>query len=78
LREARCERLILCIDEERCCSDDEFSAVAAHVVRYRRKLDPRAVLAMVDPSAYRALPPAKARRGKGERTHPRSQTDEVL
>ncbi len=78
LREARCERLILCIDEERCCSDDALSAVAAHVVRYRKKLDPRAVLAMVDPSAYRALPPAKAKRGKGGHTQARSQSDEAL
>ena len=39
-----------------------------HVVRYRRKVDPRAVLAIVDPSAYAALPEPKAgaKRLRGE------------
>ncbi len=50
LRRAQLERLILCIDEERCCSDESL-AVSARVIRYRRKVDPRAVLAIVDPGA---------------------------
>jgi hypothetical protein len=66
LRAARCERLLVCVDEERCCSD-ELCELDAQVVRYRRKLDPRAVLAKVDPLAFEALPPAKPRRGRGER-----------
>jgi predicted nuclease of restriction endonuclease-like RecB superfamily len=47
LREAKLERLIVCIDEDRCCSD-ELLALEARVVRFRRKVDPRAVLAIVE------------------------------
>lgn len=68
LRAANIERLILCIDEERCCTE-EARDLSGHVVRYRRKVDPRAVLAIVDPSAYAALPEPKAgpKRRRGER-----------
>jgi predicted nuclease of restriction endonuclease-like RecB superfamily len=54
LREARIDRLILCVDEERCCADGLFE-FDAHVIRYRRKVDPRAVLAIVDPGALPAV-----------------------
>ncbi len=47
LRQANIERLILCIDEERCCTD-ELLAIDARVVRYRRKVDPRAVLRVLE------------------------------
>jgi predicted nuclease of restriction endonuclease-like RecB superfamily len=46
LRAAGLEQLILCIDEQRCCAD-ELLELNARVVRYRRKLDARAVLAIV-------------------------------
>jgi uncharacterized protein len=44
LREANIRDLILCIDEERRCGDEEFPP-AARIVRYRRRIDPLAVLA---------------------------------
>jgi predicted nuclease of restriction endonuclease-like RecB superfamily len=49
LREARIENLILCIDEARGCGDDELPS-SAKVVRYRRSIDARAVLAILEPS----------------------------
>lgn len=64
LRAARCERLIVCIDEERCCGDEPLD-LDAHVVRFRRRLDARAVLAKVDPRAHAALPPVKPARRRG-------------
>lgn len=66
LRVARCDRLIVCIDDERRCSDEPLD-LDAHVVRYRRTIDPRAVLAKIDPRAYEALPPAKPPRGHSAR-----------
>jgi predicted nuclease of restriction endonuclease-like RecB superfamily len=66
LSAARCDRLIMCIDAERCCSDEPID-LDAHVVRYRRRLDPRAVLAKVDPLAYEALPAAKPTKRGGRR-----------
>jgi uncharacterized protein len=63
LRAACCERLIVCIDEQRCCGDETLD-LDAQVVRYRRRLDPRAVLAKVDPRAYEALPSKKPRAGR--------------
>jgi predicted nuclease of restriction endonuclease-like RecB superfamily len=47
LREAKLERLIVCLDVERCCSDDALPA-DARVLRFRRKVDPRAVLALIE------------------------------
>lgn len=44
LRQARIENLILCIDEARACGDGEWPA-HARVVRFRRRVDPAAVLA---------------------------------
>jgi uncharacterized protein len=55
LRAARIERLILCIDEARCCGDGELEAIGT-VLRYRRRVDPRAVLAIVDPLQFSRLP----------------------
>jgi hypothetical protein len=46
LRAARLDNLILCIDELRGCADGDVPAGAA-VVRYRRRIDPAAVLACV-------------------------------
>ncbi len=49
LREAKIQNLILCIDEARGCADDEMP-VSATVIRFRRTIDPRAVLAVLEPS----------------------------
>jgi len=48
LREAKIENLILCIDEARGCSDEELPA-SAKVLRFRRTVDPRAVLTILEP-----------------------------
>ncbi|HEX7477014.1 MAG TPA: DUF790 family protein [Polyangiales bacterium] len=55
LRRANIERLIVCIDEERCCADAPLD-LDARIVLYRRKVDPRAVLAIVDPGALTVAP----------------------
>jgi predicted nuclease of restriction endonuclease-like RecB superfamily len=46
LRAAGLERLILCVDEARACQDEELPE-HAKVVRFRRRVDPKAVLAIV-------------------------------
>lgn len=48
LRAARLDRLILCIDQNRCCSTEDLP-VHARVIRYRRRVDPLAVLAIIEP-----------------------------
>ena len=53
LRQAGIERLILCIDQERSCSDD-LLGIDARVLRYRRNVDPRAVLAIIEPIAVKS------------------------
>lgn len=47
LRRAGLERLILCVDAERCCSDGELPS-GARVLPYRRRINARAVLAMIE------------------------------
>ena len=61
MKAARIERLIVCIDEERCCTEDPLE-LDARVIRYRRKVDPRTVLEIVDPIALKGLPPPRRRR----------------
>jgi hypothetical protein len=46
-RSARLPNLILCIDEERNCASADLPA-SARVVRFRRRVDPAAVLRLVD------------------------------
>jgi predicted nuclease of restriction endonuclease-like RecB superfamily len=46
LRSARLERLILCIDDRRRCREDDLPE-HAQVIRYKKKIDPRAVLAKI-------------------------------
>jgi predicted nuclease of restriction endonuclease-like RecB superfamily len=55
LRAARLERLIVCIDDARACADGGLDAGLGHVLRYRRHVDPRAVIAIVDPLLYGKL-----------------------
>ena len=50
LRAARLACLVLCIDEERGCADAELPKDAL-IVRYRRRIDVQAVLALVQPVA---------------------------
>ena len=47
LRAAGLDRLLLCIDEARCCSEEDLPR-EAHVVRYRKRIDVQAVLALVN------------------------------
>lgn len=56
-RAANLHRLILCVADELACAGEQCPP-GAHVVRYRRVVDPAAVLAIVDANA-----PAVARRG---------------
>lgn len=46
LRAAGLSRLILCVDEARCCAPGELEALGK-VVRFRRRIDPQAVLALL-------------------------------
>ncbi len=57
LRAAGLHRLVLCIDERRRCTDAEFPR-DAWVVRYRNRIDPAAILAIVDPQSTK--PPCRA------------------
>jgi predicted nuclease of restriction endonuclease-like RecB superfamily len=50
LAAARIERLILCIDEARGCARGDMPQ-GAHIVRYKRRVDPRTVLAIVEPDS---------------------------
>jgi predicted nuclease of restriction endonuclease-like RecB superfamily len=43
LKRAGIERLILCIDEKRCCGEGDFPA-RAEVIRYKRRIDAKQVL----------------------------------
>lgn len=47
LRQANLDRIILCIDDSRCCADDQLPPQAA-VVRFRRRIDAAAVLAAAE------------------------------
>ena len=44
LKRAGVQRLILCIDERRCCGEADFPA-GAEVIRYKRRIDAKEVLA---------------------------------
>jgi hypothetical protein len=55
LRAAGLDRLVLCIDLDRNCSNADFPA-GAHVIRYRRRIDAKEVLrAITKPSRGRVL-----------------------
>jgi hypothetical protein len=45
LREAAIDNLILCVDSDRSCGDEELPA-GASIVRFRRRIDPHSVLAV--------------------------------
>ena len=63
LRRANLPKLIVAIDEERACTDEALG-LDAQLVRFRRKLDPKAVLSIIDPTAAKALPPEVKRTRK--------------
>jgi predicted nuclease of restriction endonuclease-like RecB superfamily len=46
LRNARATDMILCIDDSLNCSDDALIDIR-HVIRYKRRIDAKAVLAMI-------------------------------
>lgn len=47
LREARIERLVLCVSDALACAGAELPA-SARVVRFKKRVDPRAVLAILE------------------------------
>ena len=55
LRAAKLDNLILCLDEERGCADAELPT-GARVVRFRRRIDPAAVLQAAGSLASRERP----------------------
>jgi predicted nuclease of restriction endonuclease-like RecB superfamily len=78
LREARIERLILCIDEELNVGEHDAPRDAA-VVRYRRRVEAGAVLRVVDPCAVPVRVPDRRLRGARRSTakpHPRAARPE--
>ena len=62
LRAAKLDNLILCLDEERCCADGELPT-GAHVVRFRRHIDPAAVLQAASTMNASAIRSSCARAG---------------
>jgi hypothetical protein len=66
LRVANIERLIVCVDEDRCCTDGALE-LPGPVIRYRRKVDARAVLSLVDPRAHATLPETRVAGAQGRR-----------
>jgi len=67
LRAAKIDRLILCIDEARGCTDDALD-VCDFVVPFRRQVDPRAVLAIIDPHSHATLQAATSKRSSPKRS----------
>jgi uncharacterized protein len=61
LRAARIERMIVCIDQERCCAEGALDAVG-RIVQYKGRVDPRDVIAIVDPVLLATLPPPTQRK----------------
>ncbi|HYP77962.1 MAG TPA: DUF790 family protein [Polyangiaceae bacterium] len=51
LRAAGIERLLLCIDQNRPCTEGE-PPLDARIIRYKTRIDPRAVLGIIDPGAF--------------------------
>jgi predicted nuclease of restriction endonuclease-like RecB superfamily len=49
LRRANLDNLIVCVDADRGCSEGELP-LGASVVRFTKTIDPRAVLALVEPA----------------------------
>jgi predicted nuclease of restriction endonuclease-like RecB superfamily len=63
LEHAQVERLILCVDQARSCSRKQFEALGP-VVWFKRWIDVREVIAVVDPALFSEL---AQRRGAGEK-----------
>jgi predicted nuclease of restriction endonuclease-like RecB superfamily len=49
LRRANLDNLIVCVDADRGCSEGDLP-LGARVVRFNKTIDPRAVLALIDPT----------------------------
>jgi predicted nuclease of restriction endonuclease-like RecB superfamily len=67
LRAARIERMIVCVDQERCCAEGALDAVG-RVVHYKRKVDPRDVIAIIDPVLFAQLPAPTRRKTRSPGT----------
>lgn len=48
LRSAKIDKLIVCVDAGRKCDDSELPE-STRIVRYRRRIDPKAILSIVEP-----------------------------
>ena len=57
LRAAGLSRLILCVDDSRRCAPGELEGLGA-IVYYRRRIDPRSVLAVIEPAAITLQDPS--------------------
>jgi hypothetical protein len=57
----------VCVDQERCCAEGALDAVG-RVVHYKRRVDPRDVIAIVDPVLFAQLPPPTRRKTKSPGT----------
>jgi hypothetical protein len=49
LKQTGIDNLLVCIDAKRCCANGELPQ-GAHLIRYRRHINPRDVLAVIEPS----------------------------
>lgn len=56
LRAAGIERMIVCLDQERSCAEGALPR-AGRVVHYKKSVDPRDIIAIVDPVLFAQLPP---------------------
>lgn len=70
LEHAQLQRLVLCVDESRQCTEGDFADIG-HVVRYRRRVDVRAVLAIIDPELAKQLPACVGKAAVRRRSQPR-------
>jgi predicted nuclease of restriction endonuclease-like RecB superfamily len=55
LRVAGCSDMILCIDDSLNCADEDLSG-ARHVIRFKRRIDPEVVFAIVEKTLRRGTP----------------------
>ncbi len=66
LQAAHIERMIVCIDEERACAEGALHTIG-HVIRYKRRVDPYAVIAIVDPLLFAKLQAAGDTKSSGRK-----------
>jgi predicted nuclease of restriction endonuclease-like RecB superfamily len=69
LKQARIERMIVCLDDDRSCAEGELETLG-HVIRYRRRVDALAVIAVVDPVLFASLSSAPGVKERPARRRP--------